>query len=69
MILYTDGITEVSNPERQTFDFSFFKDLIVRTRDISANQFIDHLTSLLEQWQESSLPFEDDATIVVVDVI
>jgi two-component system sensor histidine kinase ChiS len=68
IVFYTDGITEVSNIYRDLFGLNFLKEVIIKSSDQSADDFLDNLIKLLRQWHDNNESFEDDATIVVIDV-
>ncbi|MBN2161293.1 MAG: SpoIIE family protein phosphatase [Spirochaetes bacterium] len=69
IILYTDGITEVYNKDREIFNSDFLKNTIVRCRDLSGAEFAESLTGTLRRWHGLDEDFEDDVTMVVLDIV
>ena len=69
IILYTDGITGVYNKDREVFSTNFLKNTIMRSRELSASDMTDSLTGILRRWRGLDEEFEDDVTMVVVDII
>lgn len=69
IILYTDGFLEVYNKEREVMNFNFLKNAIIRGRELSAADLTDSLTGLLKRWRGLDEEFEDDVTIMVIDVL
>ncbi len=69
IILYTDGFLEVYNKEREMMNINFLKNAIIRGRELSAADLTDSLTGLLKRWHGLDEEFEDDVTIVVIDVL
>jgi two-component system sensor histidine kinase ChiS len=69
IILYTDGITGVYNKDREIFSSNFLKNTIMRSRELSASDMAESLTGILRRWRGLDEEFEDDVTIVVIDVM
>ena len=69
IILYTDGFLEVYSKEREVMNFNFLKNAIIRGRELSAADLTDSLTGLLKRWRGLDEEFEDDVTIMVIDVL
>jgi two-component system sensor histidine kinase ChiS len=69
IILYTDGITGVYNKDREIFSSNFLKNTIMRSRELSASDMTESLTGILRRWRGLDEEFEDDVTIVVVDIM
>ncbi|TAL36796.1 MAG: response regulator [Spirochaetes bacterium] len=67
VILYTDGITESRNAAGEMFDERFF-DAVETGGALAALGFIDDLMRRLAEWHGSD-DFEDDITIVVIDIL
>lgn len=69
IILYTDGMLEVYNKEREIMNINFLKNAIIRGRELSAADLTESLTGLLRRWRGLDEEFEDDVTIVVIDIL
>jgi two-component system, sensor histidine kinase ChiS len=69
IILYTDGITGVYNKDREIFSINFLKNTIIRSRELSASDLTESLTGILRRWRGLDEEFEDDVTIVVIDIL
>jgi two-component system sensor histidine kinase ChiS len=69
IILYTDGITGVYNKDREIFSVNFLKNTILRSRELSASDMTESLTGILRRWRGLDEEFEDDVTLVVIDII
>jgi two-component system, sensor histidine kinase ChiS len=69
IIMYTDGFLEVYNKEREIMNINFLKNAIIRGRELSATDLADSLTGLLKRWRGLDEEFEDDVTIVVIDIL
>ncbi len=69
IIMYTDGFIEVYNKEREIMNTNFLKNAIIRGRELSAADLTDSLTGLLRRWRGLDEEFEDDVTIVVIDIL
>ena len=76
IIAYTDGITEAcqknndmdTQNDRIMFGDAAFKNFILENGDLSSNEFISQLLDTIRNWTGESESFDDDVTIVVVDV-
>ena len=69
VILYTDGLLEVYNKEREIISMNFLKNAIIRGRELSATDLTDSLAGLLRRWRGLDEELEDDITIVVIDIL
>jgi hypothetical protein len=71
VIVYTDGLTEAFNPAGEWFGDTELRSFISRNDGLPADRFAGDLVRRLEQWVRqgrNNHAFEDDLTIVVVDV-
>ncbi|OHD66506.1 MAG: hypothetical protein A2176_03925 [Spirochaetes bacterium RBG_13_51_14] len=69
IVLYTDGITDAYNKDREIFGIKLLKKTILRSRELPALELIESLTGLLRRWRGIDEEFDDDVTIVVIDVM
>ncbi len=69
IIFYTDGIIECRNDGGEFFGMDNFLDFILSHSDVSPDEFSDSLISRLAEWNCDGLDFEDDVTLVVVDML
>jgi len=68
VILYTDGIIEAFNDRHEMFSEKKLFDLIQKKKDLSPRKFIDSLLAALRIWTGKIDSFDDDLTIVVIDI-
>jgi len=70
VILYTDGITETSNPGEEEFGKDGFRDFIERNSFLSAEEFATKLLEEIQKWSGRTKDEEpdDDITLVAVHV-
>ncbi|MBI5590467.1 MAG: SpoIIE family protein phosphatase [Deltaproteobacteria bacterium] len=68
LIIGTDGIWEMHNPEGEMFGKDRLKDIIKRHADSSAAEIVHSIMSGLEQFRYP-LKKEDDVTLVVIKII
>lgn len=68
IIIHTDGLTEVINERREMFDAGPFRDIILRERSNEAGAFADALLDAVRSWGGHRQHFEDDLTLVVIDI-
>lgn len=69
IILYTDCVTETRNSSGDFFGEERFQQYIMERVHESAAQFTQSLQAHLEEWSGNSGLFEDDLTIIVIDVL
>ena len=70
VILYTDGITETKNGEREEFGMERFRDFAKRNSFLSTEEFATRLLDEVQKWSgraENQEP-DDDVTLVVAHV-
>jgi hypothetical protein len=67
LILYTDGLTDVTNRAGVWFGDGELQAFVAANRSLSADRFVDALVDHVARWSERGPHFEDDLTIVVVD--
>jgi len=68
LILYTDGITESMNPEKEMFGDERFRDFIEDNTELKPELFSQRLLEDLKNFTKSD-SFDDDLTLVVFDVL
>lgn len=72
IFLYTDGLFELLNKSGEMFGMDRFKDFIKTNKDIPADKFADDLISHISDWTGRKIDeegFDDDLTLIVVDVV
>ena len=69
-LLYTDGISETTNPVDVEFGTDRFRQFLETEQSTSANQFADRLLEELSRWsaRNSAEDLDDDITMVAVHV-
>ena len=67
LLLYSDGVTEATNPENQMFDVSGLKMAVTQSAHESSAMLIDHIKSSLQSFVKSD-ELQDDATMVAIKV-
>ncbi|MBU1063479.1 SpoIIE family protein phosphatase [bacterium] len=69
LVMYTDGIVEAANPEGELFNDDRLINLISTHQDVAPEEFIDIVVAELKKWVgEDKKTFEDDLTMVVMDI-
>jgi len=68
IILYSDCITESRNPDGEFFGNERFKELIKEKHELAASDFIASVVERLKDWTGLEDSFEDDLTLVVIDI-
>ena len=69
ILLYTDAIIETRNRTDELFGEERFHRLIEEKQDLSAADFSDFLLSHLTAWSQQDNGFEDDLTLIVIDIL
>ena len=69
ILLYTDGVVEATNGAGEFFEGERLKDFLAAHPDLPADTFADMLLRHLQTWSGRRRGFDDDLTLVVVDVI
>jgi serine phosphatase RsbU (regulator of sigma subunit) len=67
LLLYSDGVTEATNPENLMFDVAGLKTVIMERAHESSAMLIDHINSRLHSFVKSD-ELQDDATMVAIKV-
>ncbi|MFW5770231.1 MAG: SpoIIE family protein phosphatase [Spirochaetota bacterium] len=68
IVLYTDGIVEAHNERHELFGYDAFYSLIAENSHLPPSLFTDFLFDQLREWTGNPDQFQDDASIVVVDI-
>ncbi len=68
IVMYTDGIIECFSQDKVLYDTWRFNDFILRNRRLGCDDFVDELIYELQGWAGGNNSFEDDLTIVVIDI-
>jgi sigma-B regulation protein RsbU (phosphoserine phosphatase) len=66
VILYSDGVTEAMNPNRQLFGKSRLTQFLVETAGIGIEESASRLLAELKKWQ-GGLPSHDDISILAIE--
>jgi phosphoserine phosphatase RsbU/P len=69
VVMYTDGITEATNPAGEFFGTDRLRDFMNRHAGLPAGPFADTLLHELSSWIGRPSGHDDDVTLVVVDVM
>jgi two-component system sensor histidine kinase ChiS len=69
ILLYTDAIIETRNGQGELFGEARFHRLIEEKQNLSAGNFADFLLKHLTAWSGQTNGFEDDLTLIVIDVL
>jgi serine phosphatase RsbU (regulator of sigma subunit) len=67
LLLYSDGVTEATNPENRMFDIAGLKTAITETANETSETLIGQINSKLHQFVRSN-ELQDDATMVAIKV-
>lgn len=68
-LIYTDGVVEPENAERESFGDHKLEEVIRRNQTHSPSETSKGLLLELEQWQPESVPQQDDITLILIDVV
>jgi len=68
IILFTDGIIESRNREGELFGYERFLQLVKEKQDLAPRDFSDYILRRLSEWSQQGRRFEDDLTIIVMDI-
>jgi len=69
IVLYTDGFVEAHSRAGEEFGETRFVQFIKDHEELPPAEFIDQLVSAVKEWVEYQDGFEDDLTIVVMDIL
>ena len=71
LLVYTDGLLEITNPAGDFLDRAGLEKFLMERGDLRAELFADALLGHLRQWSGrggAGRLFEDDLTLVVIDI-
>jgi len=68
IVLYTDGIVEAYDAQHKLFGYDAFFSLIAEKSHLSPSLFTEFIFDRLREWTGNPDQFQDDASIVVVDI-
>lgn len=68
VFLYTDGLTECSNPDGELFGEDQFLDLVSRNTGLAAEALSVLIEQKLRDWLGRKNTFEDDLALIVIDI-
>jgi serine phosphatase RsbU (regulator of sigma subunit) len=69
LLLYTDGLTEPENAQRESFGDRELGHVIEACQALAAPELADLLLCALSRWQPGSAAQQDDITILVMDIV
>jgi serine phosphatase RsbU (regulator of sigma subunit) len=67
LFLYTDGLNEAENPEKQLFGDDRLLEVLRETRYVSSRQVIERLQSAVEEHRDGAEP-NDDLTMLCLKI-
>ena len=67
-LLYTDGAIEPENARGEAFGDAQLEKVVLQAQMRSPSELVDRLFTEIRSWQPSSMPQQDDITLVVIDV-
>lgn len=68
-LLYTDGVVEPENERGDCFGDHNLEQVVRNNESRAPSEFSDALLSEIRRWQPTSVPQQDDITIIVIDVV
>ena len=68
ILIYTDGLTEAFNEKHEMFDYDHLEEALMRHTALSAEGISYFLGYRIKEWVGFTRDFEDDITIVTVDI-
>jgi len=71
VVLYTDGIIETRNSEGTMFGYDNFHAQVMKDNEGDGELLVDNVVQVIRQWAElgQNEGFEDDVTIMVLDIV
>ncbi len=69
LLLYTDGVSEPENANRDPFGDNRLEQVVRENQSRPPAEFLDHIFSAIHDWQPPSTPQHDDITMVAIDVV
>ncbi|HET7213507.1 MAG TPA: PP2C family protein-serine/threonine phosphatase [Terriglobia bacterium] len=68
-LLYTDGVIEPENARGDPFGDSKLEEVVRNYKSCLPSDLSDRLLSEIRLWQPSSVPQQDDITLMVIDIV
>jgi len=68
IILYTDGLTEACSSNEEIYGMERLEELFIKSKKISPQEAIDFIYKELQKWMSKEL-FEDDFTLIIIDIL
>jgi sigma-B regulation protein RsbU (phosphoserine phosphatase) len=68
LILYSDGITECTNNEKEQFSVERFVRLLEEGHDLSLRELMERIEESLRLWKGDN-QFEDDVTLLAMEMV
>lgn len=68
LILYSDGITECTNDDKEPFALERLRELLERGKDLSLQELLPRIEQNLRQWKGDD-KFEDDITLLAMEIV
>jgi phosphoserine phosphatase RsbU/P len=69
LLLYTDGVSEPENANRDAFGDHKLEQVVRDNQSRPPAEFLDQILSAIHDWQPPSTPQHDDITMVAIDVV
>jgi phosphoserine phosphatase RsbU/P len=69
LLLYTDGVSEPENANRDAFGDHQLEQVVRDNQARPPAEFLDQILSAIHNWQPPSTPQHDDITMVAIDVV
>lgn len=68
LVFFTDGLVEARNASDEFFDNARLEQRLATGSALTPTQLIDQIVVDLQRWIDSEAEFQDDVTVVVIDV-
>lgn len=68
LLLYTDGVIEPENSKGKPFSESMLEQVVLGAQVCPPSELVDRLLADIRAWKPTSLPKQDNITLVVIDV-
>ncbi|MCB0213934.1 MAG: serine/threonine-protein phosphatase, partial [Anaerolineae bacterium] len=69
VLLYTDAVIEALSPTGELFGEERFHQLIRAGQTLTATELADSILEHLQNWSNHNGSFEDDLTLIIIDVL
>jgi sigma-B regulation protein RsbU (phosphoserine phosphatase) len=69
ILIYTDGLIEAFNDKHVMFDYDHLEEALMKNTSLSAEGLTYFLGYHIKEWVGFTRDFEDDITLVTVDIV